>query len=172
MFACSHCRERNVKRSIFLKRIWHESPTYDFFFFFLVNTPFYSLSALLLSPPPPTAAHCELRHLKARHNDQQSTALACLDSSQIFFFFSFPQSRSLHAMHGKPLALLCADQTEVWTVLQKRLKTNTSPSSLCRPGSVSTFYESQKKYKIRNFVNIYTHYCTKHMHTHTLSNTE
>lgn len=68
-----------------------------------------SLSAVLLSTPPPTTAHCELRHLKARHNDQQSALL-----QPVWIPARFPppllQSRSLHAMHAKLILQLHADE--------------------------------------------------------------
>lgn len=138
-----------------------------YFFFFLVNTPFYSLSALLLSPPPPTAAHCELRHLKARHNDQQSTALACLDSSQIFFFFTSTIKEPARNARQAPCSAMCRSDRSLNRAAEK-IKGKHKPFLLMSARLGFNFVMICKKNKTKqNFVNIYTHYCTKHMHTHT-----
>lgn len=60
----------------------------------------------LLSPLPHRRP--PRRHLKARHNDQQSCA-ASLEPSQVFFPSTIEE---LHATHGEPAALLCARQEE------------------------------------------------------------
>ncbi|KAF6274654.1 hypothetical protein mRhiFer1_009489 [Rhinolophus ferrumequinum] len=52
-----------------------EDPDTHFHIIFLKYTIFFSLSALLLSTPPPPPPPA-LRHLKARHNDQQSSSLS------------------------------------------------------------------------------------------------
>lgn len=112
-----------LSHSLEKKRKWGESknnPTQKVFIFFyyphffspcliLVVCSFFLCLAPLLSKPPPTGAGCRPRHLKARHNDQQSSSqfgaqpVVLFYSPPCFYLpaclsFLHPQSRSQHAM--------------------------------------------------------------------------
>lgn len=85
----------------------------------------------MLSTPPPTTAHCVLRHLKARHNDQQSSSPSGLWPGFFFFFPFYNQGACTQCM---PSLFHCCVQIRDGSLTHtaERLKTTISPFSYPR----------------------------------------
>lgn len=99
-------------------------------FFFFVCSPVIHTS--------PTTAHCVPRHLKARHNDQQSPSLSGLQPGPPL------QSRSLHAIPAWPIPLLCADPGWKSYTYCGKIKDNNIPFLLPQTASIFNPFVASK----------------------------